>query len=196
MILMIDHYDSFTFNLVQYIGEAGKEVVVREMDKITLEEIHHLKPEAIVLSPGPCSPNEAGISLDIVKTFSGIYPILGVCLGHQTIIQAFGGEITRVEELYHGKTSQIIHDGKSMYHRIPNPFTVARYHSLGAEVANVPECLEITAKTSKGEVMGVRHVDYAVEGVQFHPESILTEHGKTLLNNFFEHYLLKTTVDV
>ncbi|KGX93993.1 anthranilate synthase subunit II [Pontibacillus halophilus JSM 076056 = DSM 19796] len=188
MILMIDNYDSFTFNLVQYLGELESDVVVRRNDEVTIEEIKEMAPDAIVLSPGPCSPNEAGVCLRVVQAFAGKIPILGVCLGHQTIVQAFGGKIGRVKELYHGKTSQIIHDGRSMFNKLPKPITVGRYHSLIAEIDTLPDVLEQTAYTPDGEIMGVRHKDYAVEGVQFHPESILTDYGKQMLKNFLEYY--------
>lgn len=188
MILLIDNYDSFSYNLVQYIGEIYGDVLVKRNDEITVEEIDVLCPEAIVLSPGPCTPNEAGICLDIVRTFSGAIPILGVCLGHQTIVQAFGGVISKVEKLYHGKTSQIIHDSQSVYNQLPNPTTVGRYHSLIADAARLPESLIVTSWTADGVIMGIRHKEFAVEGVQFHPESILTEYGKKMLQNFFDEY--------
>lgn len=170
------------------MGELGHEIIVKQKDEISIEAIRDLNPDAIILSPGPCTPNEAPVSIDVVQTFSGKIPILGVCLGHQTIVQAFGGVISRVGELYHGKTSLLIHDGRSMYNHVSNPLTVARYHSLVAEATSVPDCLEVTSRTTNGDIMGVRHIDYAVEGVQFHPESILTEQGKVLLANFFEYY--------
>lgn len=185
---MIDNYDSFTYNLVQYIGELGVEVVVKKNDQVSIEQIETLQPEAIVISPGPCTPNEAGISMEVVCQFAGRVPILGVCLGHQAIVQAFGGSIGRVRELYHGKATQMIHDGKSLYTQLPNPFLAGRYHSLIAYGANIPDSLEVTVRDSAGDIMGVRHKDYAIEGIQFHPESILTEHGKQMLINFFEHY--------
>ncbi|MFC0522071.1 anthranilate synthase component II [Pontibacillus salicampi] len=188
MILLIDNYDSFSYNLVQYIGEIYGDVLVKRNDEITVEDIDVLCPEAIVLSPGPCTPNEAGICLDIVRTFSGAIPILGVCLGHQTIVQAFGGVISKVEKLYHGKTSQIIHDSQSVYNQLPNPTTVGRYHSLIADAARLPESLIVTSWTADGVIMGIRHKEFAVEGVQFHPESILTEYGKKMLQNFFDEY--------
>lgn len=193
MILMIDNYDSFTYNLVQYVGEIYGDITVRRNDEVTIEEIRAMAPEAIILSPGPCSPNEAGICLDVVRQFAGVIPILGVCLGHQTIIQAFGGEIGRAKELFHGKTSLVIHDGRSMYNQIPLPFTVARYHSLIGSEVTLPPSLEVTARTPEGDLMGVRHLDFAVEGVQFHPESILTEHGKKLLRNFLDYYEIGIT---
>lgn len=186
MILMIDNYDSFTFNLVQYLGELGAEIKVFRNDKITIEEIETMAPDHIVISPGPCTPNEAGISLQTVEQLGGKIPILGVCLGHQSIGQMFGGKVIRAENLMHGKTSLIYHNGRTIFAGIPSPFTATRYHSLIVEKESLPECLEITAWTEAGEIMGVRHKDKIVEGVQFHPESILTEHGKTLLKNFLE----------
>lgn len=188
MILMIDNYDSFTYNLVQYLGELKEEIIVRRNDEITVEDIEVLNPQAIILSPGPCSPNEAGICLEVVQSFAGKIPILGVCLGHQTIVQAFGGVISRVGKLYHGKTSLMLHDGRSLYEHLPSPLTVARYHSLIAKIEHLPECLEVTARTPDQEIMGVRHKDFAVEGVQFHPESILTPNGKEMLKNFIDYY--------
>ncbi|MCH7921945.1 MAG: aminodeoxychorismate/anthranilate synthase component II [Nitrospinae bacterium] len=184
MILVIDNYDSFTYNLVQYLGELGQEPQVWRNDKITLEEIEELAPERIVISPGPCTPNEAGISIDVVNRFSGKLPILGVCLGHQSIGQAFGGRIVRAERLMHGKTSMIEHDGLSIYGGVPSPFEATRYHSLVVERSTLPDCLEISAETREGEIMGLRHKEYPVEGVQFHPESILTSEGKKILSNF------------
>lgn len=184
MILVIDNYDSFTYNLVQYLGELGQEPQVWRNDKITLEEIEELAPERIVISPGPCTPNEAGISIDVVNHFSGKLPVLGVCLGHQSIGQAFGGRIVRAERLMHGKTSMIEHDGLSIYGGVPSPFEATRYHSLVVERSTLPDCLEISAETREGEIMGLRHKEYPVEGVQFHPESILTSEGKKILSNF------------
>ncbi len=181
---MIDNYDSFTYNLVQFLGEQGQDIQVFRNDKITLEEIKSLKPDHIVISPGPCTPNEAGISMDVIREFGGKIPILGVCLGHQSIGQVFGGKIVRAQCLMHGKTSQIYHDGKTIYKNLPNPFTATRYHSLIIQEDTVPDCLEVTAKTDKGEIMGVRHKENLIEGVQFHPESILTDVGKQLLANF------------
>lgn len=186
MILMIDNYDSFTFNLVQYLGELGEEIKVFRNDKITIEEIEAINPKHIVISPGPCTPNEAGISMEVIRHFAGKIPILGVCLGHQSIGQVFGGNVIRAENLMHGKTSLIQHDGKRVFKNIPNPFTATRYHSLIVERASLPDCLEITAETEQGEIMGLRHKEYAIEGLQFHPESILTEEGKQLLRNFLE----------
>ncbi|HZP84012.1 MAG TPA: aminodeoxychorismate/anthranilate synthase component II [Chthonomonadaceae bacterium] len=186
MILVIDNYDSFTYNLVQYLGELGAEVVVRRNDKITLDEIAALKPERIVISPGPCTPNEAGISVPLIKRFAGEIPILGVCLGHQSIGAAFGGEIVRNDRVMHGKTSLIKHRGEGVFHGLPNPFEATRYHSLVIKRDTMPACLEITAETEEGEVMGVRHKQFPVEGVQFHPESALTRSGKDLLRNFLK----------
>jgi len=184
MVLMIDNYDSFTYNLVQYLGELGEEVRVYRNDRITCDEIEELKPEHIIISPGPCSPNKAGVSLAVIERFAGVIPILGVCLGHQAIGQAFGGAVVRAFRLMHGKTSSIYHDGRSVFRDIPSPFTATRYHSLIVDRDSLPECLEISAWTGEGEIMGLRHRAYPVEGVQFHPESILTEHGHKLLQNF------------
>ncbi len=184
MLLMIDNYDSFTYNLVQYLGELGQEVVVYRNDEITLEHIAALKPDRIVVSPGPCTPNEAGVSVPLIKQFAGKIPILGVCLGHQSIGQAFGGKIIHAQQLMHGKTSQIHHHGDGVFNGLPNPYRATRYHSLVIERASLPACLAVTAWTDDGEIMGVRHKTLAVEGVQFHPESILTEHGHALLENF------------
>ena len=186
MLLMIDNYDSFTYNLVQYFAELGTEVVVHRNDEITLEQIEALQPQHIVVSPGPCTPNEAGISVPVIKQFAGRIPILGVCLGHQSIGQAFGGRIIHAKQLMHGKTSAIHHHGTSVFRGLPNPFTATRYHSLVIERETFPDCLEITAWTDDGEIMGVRHKTLAVAGVQFHPESILTEHGHDMLKNFLE----------
>lgn len=186
MILMIDNFDSFTYNLVQYIGEMGEELLVKRNDEITLEEIADLAPEKIIVSPGPCSPNEAGISVASIEHFAGKIPILGVCLGHQAIGQAFGGNIIRAQALMHGKTSPIIHEGVGVFEGLPSPFDATRYHSLVIERSTIPDCLEITAHTADGEIMGVRHKELDVEGVQFHPESILTQHGKKLLQNFVD----------
>lgn len=184
MLLMIDNYDSFTYNLVQYLGELGEEVIVVRNDKITLEAVQQLNPAGVIISPGPCTPDEAGISMDLINRFSGKVPILGVCLGHQSIGQAFGGKITRAEKVMHGKTSLIFHDSKGVFQRIPNPFVATRYHSLIIERSSIPDCLEISAWTENGEIMGVRHRTLPVEGVQFHPESVLSEHGHLLLQNF------------
>ena len=184
MLLMIDNYDSFTYNLVQYLGELGETVVVHRNDEITLDEIAALKPDRIVVSPGPCTPNEAGVSVPLIKEFAGKIPILGVCLGHQSIGQAFGGKIVHAQQLMHGKTSQIHHKSEGVFKALPNPYRATRYHSLVIERGSLPDCLEVTAWTDDGEIMGVRHKTLAVEGVQFHPESILTEHGHALLQNF------------
>ena len=184
MILMIDNYDSFTYNLVQYLGEMGQQLKVFRNDKITVEEIEELKPDRIVVSPGPCTPNEAGISVAAIQRFAGKVPILGVCLGHQSIGQAFGGEIVRAGRLMHGKTSMIHHDGEGVFAGLPNPFEATRYHSLIIRRETIPDCLQITAETDMREIMGVRHKEYPIEGVQFHPESILTTEGKKLLANF------------
>lgn len=181
---MIDNYDSFTYNLVQYFGELGEDIKVFRNDKITIEEIERLNPERIVISPGPCSPKEAGISISVIKHFAGKKPILGVCLGHQAIGAAFGGDIVRAPTLMHGKTSLIYHDESTIFKNLPNPFEATRYHSLIIKKETLPACLEITAWTSEGVIMGVRHRDFIVEGVQFHPESILTTVGKDLLRNF------------
>ena len=184
MLLFIDNYDSFTYNIVQYFTELGQEVVVRRNDDITLEEIEALKPQYLVIGPGPCSPKEAGISVEAMRHFAGRPPIMGVCLGHQTISEAFGGRIGRAKTLMHGKVSPVYHSGKGMFKGLPNPVTCTRYHSLVIERGTLPDCLEITAWTEDGEIMGVRHKEYAVEGVQFHPEALLTEHGHDMLNNF------------
>lgn len=186
MILMIDNYDSFTFNLVQYLGEMGEDIKVYRNDKISLEEIIQMSPDHIVISPGPCTPNEAGVSLELIGKLGGKIPILGVCLGHQAIGQAYGGNVIRAQKLMHGKTSVIHHDGKTIFEGIESPFTATRYHSLIVERDSLPECLEISAWTEQGEIMGLRHKEHVVEGVQFHPESILTEHGKKLLKNFLQ----------
>ncbi|GIO44989.1 aminodeoxychorismate/anthranilate synthase component II [Paenibacillus apis] len=184
MILVIDNYDSFTYNLVQYLGELGEEVVVRRNDEIDLEGITALSPDHILISPGPCTPNEAGITLEVIERFKGEIPIFGVCLGHQAIGQAFGGKVIRAERLMHGKTSPIHHQGESVFAGLPSPFTATRYHSLIVERETLPDCLEITAETAEGEIMGLRHKQYTVEGVQFHPESIITDHGHQMLRNF------------
>ncbi|MFO1364292.1 MAG: aminodeoxychorismate/anthranilate synthase component II [Burkholderiales bacterium] len=184
MVLMIDNYDSFTFNLVQYLGELGAAVRVVRNDEMTVDEVERLQPERIVVSPGPCSPNEAGISLEAIRRLGGRVPILGVCLGHQAIGQAFGGRVVHAQTLMHGKTSPIRHAGAGVFRGLPDPFTATRYHSLAVERASLPDCLEVTAWTEDGEIMGLAHRTLAVEGVQFHPESILTEHGHALLRNF------------
>lgn len=184
MILMIDNYDSFTYNLVQYLGELGAEVRVYRNDQITVAEIKRLAPEKIVISPGPCTPTEAGISCDVIREFSGHVPLLGVCLGHQCIGEVFGGEIVRAPALFHGKTSMIYHDGRTIFRGLPHPFEATRYHSLVIRREALPDCLELSAETDDGVIMGVRHRELLVEGVQFHPESILTREGKQLLANF------------
>ena len=184
MLLMIDNYDSFTYNLVQYLGELGEDVKVVRNDEMTAEEVERLVPARIVLSPGPCTPNEAGISLEVVRRFAGRVPILGVCLGHQAIGQAFGGKVVRAKALMHGKVSRIHHSAAGVFRGLPTPFQATRYHSLAIERASCPKQLEVTAWTEDGEIMGVRHTSLDVEGVQFHPESILTEHGHALLKNF------------
>ncbi|MFN3651420.1 MAG: aminodeoxychorismate/anthranilate synthase component II [Armatimonadota bacterium] len=184
MIVMIDNYDSFTYNLVQYLGEMGEELRVFRNDEITVEEVEALHPDRLIISPGPCTPNEAGISVPLIRRMAGRVPILGVCLGHQSIGQAFGGEIVRAERLMHGKTSPVVHRGEGVFRSLPSPFEATRYHSLLIRRETLPECLEITAETAEGEIMGVRHRELPIEGVQFHPESVLTEHGKELLRNF------------
>lgn len=187
MVFVLDNYDSFTYNLVQYLGELGEDVQVFRNDEITVDEIERLKPQRVVISPGPCTPNEAGISLDLVRRFSGKMPILGVCLGHQAIGQAFGGKIVHAQTLMHGKTSAIRHENCGVFQGLPNPLTATRYHSLVIERESLPDCLVVTAHTDDGEIMGVRHRTLPVEGVQFHPESILTEHGHELLANFLRN---------
>ncbi|MEC4568911.1 aminodeoxychorismate/anthranilate synthase component II [Paenibacillus sp. CMAA1739] len=186
MILVIDNYDSFTYNLVQYLGELGEEVTVKRNDEIDVKGIEEIAPEHILISPGPCTPNEAGISLDVINHFKGRIPIFGVCLGHQAIGQAFGGKVIRADRLMHGKTSPILHHNTSVFEGLPSPFTATRYHSLLVERESLPECLEITAETAEGEIMGLRHKEFAVEGVQFHPESIITDYGHQLLRNFLK----------
>lgn len=186
MLLVIDNYDSFTYNLVQYFGELGSEMKVIRNDELTVAEIKALAPDRIVISPGPCSPNEAGVSLAVVKEFAGKLPILGVCLGHQAIAQAFGGDVVRAERLMHGKTSLMYHDGKSVFAGLPIPFEATRYHSLIVKRETFPDCLEITAWTDQEEIMGLRHKEFDIHGVQFHPESILTAEGKNLLRNFLQ----------
>ena len=185
-VVMIDNYDSFTYNLVQYFGELGEDVKVFRNDAITLKEIAAMKPARIVISPGPCSPAEAGISVAAIREFAGKIPLLGVCLGHQSIGAAFGGEIVHAKQLMHGKTSAVFHEGKGVFAGLPNPLTVVRYHSLAIRRDTLPACLEVTAWTEDGEIMGVRHKEFAVEGVQFHPESIQTESGHALLKNFLQ----------
>ena len=188
MLLMIDNYDSFTYNLVQYLAELGQDVHVHRNDEITLDDIRSMQPEKIVISPGPCTPNEAGISVPLIHEFAGKIPLLGVCLGHQSIGQAFGGKIIKAKTLMHGKTSLIHHKNIGVFKDLPNPYTATRYHSLVIERETIPDCLEITAWTDDGEIIGVRHKTLAVEGVQFHPESILTEYGHELLDNFLKSY--------
>jgi anthranilate synthase component 2 len=184
MLLMLDNYDSFTYNLVQYFGELGEDVRVYRNDEITLDEIERLKPARICISPGPCAPEQAGISLALIERFAGRVPILGVCLGHQAIGQAFGGKVVRAQTLMHGKTAPITHTGAGVFAGLPTPFEATRYHSLAVERPSLPASLEVTAWTADGEIMGLRHRELAVEGVQFHPESIATEHGHAMLKNF------------
>jgi anthranilate synthase/aminodeoxychorismate synthase-like glutamine amidotransferase len=184
MLLVIDNYDSFTYNLVQYLGELGQQVRVVRNNEVSVDDVEHMCPEAIVISPGPCTPNEAGISLEVISRLAGKIPILGVCLGHQAIGQAFGGKVIRAKEVVHGKTSRVFHDDKGLFAGLPNPFEATRYHSLIVERSSLPDCLEITAKTWDEEIMGLRHKTMPVEGVQFHPESFLTKVGKDLLRNF------------
>ncbi|KAB2492560.1 aminodeoxychorismate/anthranilate synthase component II [Bacillus cereus] len=188
MILMIDNYDSFTFNLVQFLGELGQELVIKRNDEVTIADIENMKPDFLMISPGPCSPNEAGISMEAIKYFAGKLPIFGVCLGHQSIAQVFGGEVVRAERLMHGKTSPMHHDGKTIFSDIPNPFTATRYHSLIVKKETLPDCLEITSWTEEGEIMALRHTTLPIEGVQFHPESIMTSQGKELLQNFIRKH--------
>ena len=184
MILLLDNYDSFTYNLAQYLGELGCTLEVHRNDKISVEEIVRRKPDRIVISPGPCTPQEAGISVELIQRLAGSFPILGVCLGHQAIGAAFGGKIIRAPKLFHGKTSDIEHDGKGIFQSVPNPFTATRYHSLIVERKSLPRELQISAETGDGIIMGLRHRKHKVDGVQFHPESVLTESGKQLLRNF------------
>ena len=186
MLLVIDNYDSFTFNLVQYLGEENVEMQIHRNDEITLEQIEELKPERILISPGPCTPREAGLSNEIIKTFGPRLPLLGVCLGHQCIAHSFGAEVVVNDVIMHGKTSPINHDGRYLFEGIPNPFVATRYHSLAVKRDTVPDCLEITAETEAGEIMGLRHKEHPIWGVQFHPESILTEDGRELLRNFLK----------
>jgi len=186
MILMIDNFDSFTYNLVQYLGELGAEVAVYRNNEISLEKIAALQPSHIVISPGPCTPNEAGVSLGLIERFAGKVPILGVCLGHQAIGQAFGGKVVRARRVMHGKVSQVAHDGKGVFEKIPDRFVATRYHSLVVERSSLPDSLTVTAESEDGEIMGLRHRRLAVEGVQFHPEALLTEHGHKMLQNFLE----------
>jgi anthranilate synthase component 2 len=186
MVFVLDNYDSFTYNLVQYMGELGAEMTVRRNDELTVDEVEALAPDRILLSPGPCTPQEAGISIDLVRHFAGKVPVLGVCLGHQAIGAAFGGSVVRAPQLMHGKTSEIAHDGKTIFSGIQSPMTCTRYHSLIVSEKGLPTELEITARTADGTIMGLRHRQHAVEGVQFHPESVLTNNGKRLIKNFLE----------
>ncbi|WP_017754942.1 aminodeoxychorismate/anthranilate synthase component II [Calidifontibacillus oryziterrae] len=188
MILMIDNYDSFTFNLVQYLGEIGQEVLVKRNDEITIAGIRKLNPDFLMVSPGPCSPNEAGISMEAIRVFASEIPVFGVCLGHQSIAQVFGGDVVRSGQLMHGKTSEIYHDGKTIFSNLQQPFIAARYHSLIVKKETLPDCFEISAETKDGEIMAIRHRDLPIEGVQFHPESIMTAFGKEMLKNFIETY--------
>ena len=192
MLLFIDNYDSFTYNIVQYFAELGQEISVRRNDDITLDEIAELRPQYLVIGPGPCSPKEAGISVPALRRFAGQIPILGVCLGHQAIGEAFGGRIVRAQELMHGKVSPVHHTNNGVFAGLPNPVNCSRYHSLAIERASLPECLDITAWTADGEIMGVRHKQHAVEGVQFHPEGLLTEHGHDMLANFLKEHAART----
>lgn len=186
MILVIDNYDSFTYNLVQYFGELGADLLVRRNDELSLDAIREIGPDLICISPGPCTPNEAGISNDVIREFGPKIPLLGVCLGHQCIGQVYGGEVVRADRLMHGKTSPVRHEGEGVFSGLPSPFQATRYHSLIISRESVPDCLKITAETEEGEIMGLQHREYPVHGVQFHPESILTEEGKRLLQNFLE----------
>ncbi|AGN34523.1 aminodeoxychorismate/anthranilate synthase component II [Bacillus paralicheniformis] len=191
MILMIDNYDSFTYNLVQYLGELGEELVVKRNDEITLQEIEDMSPDFLMISPGPCSPDEAGISLEVIRHFAGKIPIFGVCLGHQSIAQVFGGDVVRAERLMHGKTSEILHDGLTVFKDLEHPLTATRYHSLIVKPDTLPGCFVTSAWTEEGEIMAIRHKELPIEGVQFHPESIMTASGKEMLKNFIETYRKK-----
>ncbi|AHZ14103.1 aminodeoxychorismate/anthranilate synthase component II [Bacillus sp. NEAU-CP5] len=191
MILMIDNYDSFTYNLVQYLGELGEELIVRRNDEITIEQIEELGPDFLMISPGPCSPDEAGISLEAIKHFAGSIPVFGVCLGHQSIAQVFGGDVVRAERLMHGKTSEVMHDGKTIFKGLQNPLVATRYHSLIVKADTLPDCFTVSAQTKEGEIMAIRHNELPVEGVQFHPESIMTSFGKEMLRNFIETHRKK-----
>ncbi|ASB86667.1 aminodeoxychorismate/anthranilate synthase component II [Bacillus sonorensis] len=191
MILMIDNYDSFTYNLVQYLGELGEELMVKRNDEITIAEIEEMSPDFLMISPGPCSPDEAGISLEAIRSFAGKIPIFGVCLGHQSIAQVFGGEVVRAERLMHGKTSEISHDGLTVFKDLENPLTATRYHSLIVKPETLPDCFITSAWTKEGEIMAIRHKELPIEGVQFHPESIMTSFGKEMLKNFIETYRKK-----
>jgi anthranilate synthase component 2 len=186
MVFVLDNYDSFTYNLVQYMGELGAEMVIRRNDELSVDEVEALGPERILLSPGPCTPQEAGISIDLIRRMAGKVPILGVCLGHQAIGAAFGGDVVRAQKLMHGKTSEVEHDGRTVFAGIASPMTCTRYHSLIVSEKNLPEELEVSARTADGTIMGLRHREYSVEGVQFHPESVLTADGKRLIQNFLE----------
>lgn len=188
MILMIDNYDSFTYNLVQYLGELGEELIVKRNDEITIEEIARMKPDFLMISPGPCTPNEAGISLEVIRTFAGVIPIFGVCLGQQSIAQVFGGEVVPAERQMHGKTSPMFHDGRTIFAGLPNPFPATRYHSLIVKRETLPDCFDISAWTEEGEIMAIRHKELPLEGVQFHPESIMTHGGKEMLQSFIRQY--------
>ena len=188
MLLFIDNYDSFTYNIVQYLGELKQEVVVRSNDEITLEDIAAMRPEYLLIGPGPCTPKEAGVSVAAMRHFAGKIPILGVCLGHQAIGEAFGGRVVRAKTLMHGKTSPVFHENTGVFRGLPNPVTCTRYHSLAVERETLPDCLNITAWTEDGEIMGLRHRDYPIEGVQFHPEGLLTEHGHDMLRNFLHEF--------
>jgi anthranilate synthase/aminodeoxychorismate synthase-like glutamine amidotransferase len=186
MLLVIDNYDSFTYNLVQYFGELGAEMEVHRNDKISIDEIREKAPERICVSPGPCTPDDAGISCEVIREFAGELPLFGVCLGHQSIGQVFGGNVVRADRLMHGKTSPVFHNGEDLFSGIPSPFEATRYHSLIVKRDTLPDCLEITAETEEGEIMGLRHKEFPIHGVQFHPESILTAEGKKILRNFLE----------
>ncbi|RJS61527.1 aminodeoxychorismate/anthranilate synthase component II [Bacillus sp. PK3_68] len=188
MILMIDNYDSFTYNLVQYLGELGEELVVKRNDEITIEEIGKLNPDFLMISPGPCTPNEAGVSLEAIRAFAGKIPIFGVCLGQQSIAQVFGGEVVQADRLMHGKTSPMVHDGRTIFEGLPNPFPATRYHSLIVRRETLPSCFEVSAWTEEGEIMAIRHRELPIEGVQFHPESIMTYGGKEMLQSFIRYY--------
>ncbi|MGM0750163.1 MAG: aminodeoxychorismate/anthranilate synthase component II [Bacillota bacterium] len=193
MILMIDNYDSFTYNLVQYLGELGEELIVKRNDEITIEQIEELSPDFLMISPGPCSPDEAGISLEAIKHFAGKVPIFGVCLGHQSIAQVFGGDVVRAERLMHGKTSEIEHDGLTVFEGLQNPLVATRYHSLIVKAETLPDCFTVSARTKEGEIMAIRHSALPIEGVQFHPESIMTSFGKDMLRNFIETHRKEVT---
>ncbi|UTR16676.1 aminodeoxychorismate/anthranilate synthase component II [Salipaludibacillus sp. LMS25] len=188
MILMIDNYDSFTYNLVQYLGEMGEELIVKRNDQVTIDDIETLKPDYLMISPGPCTPNEAGISMQAIEHFAGKIPILGVCLGHQSMAQVFGGDVIRAERLMHGKTSEVTHDSKTIFVNVKTPLTATRYHSLIVKPETLPDCFDVSAQTAEGEIMAIRHKEYPLEGVQFHPESIMTGAGKQLLRNFLDTY--------